>query len=41
MGAMAAGVVGGAALGFAGGMVAEEGFDSFGGDDEEGGDDEG
>ncbi|WP_412099748.1 sporulation protein [Micromonospora ureilytica] len=41
MGGMAAGVVGGAALGFAGGMVAEEVFDSFGGDDDEGGDDEG
>ncbi|RQX03856.1 sporulation protein [Micromonospora inaquosa] len=41
MGAMAAGVVGGAALGFAGGMVAEEVFDSFGGDEDEGGDDEG
>ncbi|WP_433534476.1 sporulation protein [Micromonospora sp. CA-249363] len=38
MGAMAAGVVGGAALGFAGGMVAEEVFDSFGGDEDEGGD---
>ncbi len=38
MGAVAAGVVGGAALGFAGGMVADEVFDSFGGDeDEEGG----
>ncbi|MEV0809167.1 sporulation protein [Micromonospora sp. NPDC050200] len=40
MGAVAAGVVGGAALGFAGGMIADEVFDSFG-DDEEGGDDEG
>lgn len=42
MGAVAAGVVGAAALGFAGGMVAEEVFDSFGGDEEgdEGGDEE-
>ncbi|MFY1573543.1 sporulation protein [Verrucosispora sp. WMMD703] len=38
MGAVAAGVVGGAALGFAGGMVAEEVFDSFG--DDEGSDEE-
>ncbi|MFG1717088.1 sporulation protein [Micromonospora chalcea] len=38
MGAVAAGVVGGAALGFAGGMVADEVFDSFG--DDEGGDEE-
>ncbi|PSK65497.1 Sporulation-control protein spo0M [Micromonospora sp. MH33] len=37
MGAVAAGVVGGAALGFAGGMIADEVFDSFG-DDEDGGD---
>lgn len=42
MGAVAAGVIGAAALGFAGGMVAEEVFDSFGGDEEgdEGGDEE-
>ena len=42
MGAVAAGVVGGAALGFAGGMIAEEVFDSFGGDegDEGGGEEE-
>ncbi|TCB98505.1 SpoOM family protein [Micromonospora zingiberis] len=44
MGALAAGVVGGAALGFAGGMIADEVFDSFGGDDgaeaEGGGDEE-
>ncbi|GIJ41450.1 sporulation protein [Micromonospora andamanensis] len=39
MGAIAAGVVGGAALGFAGGMVADEVFDAFG--DDEGGDEEG
>ncbi|SCE96484.1 hypothetical protein GA0070618_2262 [Micromonospora echinospora] len=39
VGAVAAGVVGGAALGFAGGMVADEVFDSFG--DDEGGDEEG
>ncbi|NLU78476.1 sporulation protein [Micromonospora sp. HNM0581] len=39
MGAVAAGVVGGAALGFVGGMVAEEVFDSFG--DDEGGEEEG
>ncbi|MFE0593916.1 sporulation protein [Micromonospora echinospora] len=38
MGAVAAGVVGGAALGFAGGMVAEEVFDSFG--DDEGGEED-
>ncbi|ADL44188.1 sporulation protein [Micromonospora aurantiaca (nom. illeg.)] len=38
MGAVAASVVGGAALGFAGGMVADEVFDSFG--DDEGGDEE-
>ncbi|WP_428962352.1 sporulation protein [Micromonospora fluostatini] len=37
MGAVAAGVVGGAALGFAGGMVADEVFDAFEGD-EDGGD---
>lgn len=36
--AIAAGVVGGAALGFAGGMIADEVFDSFG--DDEGGDEE-
>ncbi|WP_341716147.1 sporulation protein [Micromonospora sp. FIMYZ51] len=40
MGAVAAGVVGGAALGFAGGMVAEEVFDSFGGDEGEDGGEE-
>ncbi|MDG4766351.1 sporulation protein [Solwaraspora sp. WMMD406] len=37
MGGVVAGAVGGAALGFAGGMVAGEVFDSFGGDDDGGG----
>ncbi|MER7165387.1 sporulation protein [Micromonospora sp. NPDC000207] len=37
MGAVVAGVAGGAALGFAGGMVADEVFDAFEGDEEEDG----
>jgi sporulation-control protein len=40
MGAVAAGVVGGAALGFAGGMIADEVFDSFGDDEEDGGEED-
>ncbi|WP_433533048.1 sporulation protein [Micromonospora sp. CA-263727] len=37
MGAVAAGVVGGEALGLAGGMIADEVFDSFGGDEDDDG----